>query len=72
MAAATPVVAPAAAARNDGTAADATACRGVSPTAWSTCRSAIRAVVYRATYPPIRKIAASRAASPKASRQAAS
>ena len=36
MAAATPSVAPAAAASNGGAAADATACRGVMPTACST------------------------------------
>ena len=72
MAVATPSVAPAAAARNGGAAADATACRGVRPTACKTWRSATSAVVYLATDWPTRNSAASRAARAKASRQAAS
>ena len=72
MAAATPSVAPATAARNGGAAADATAWRGVMPTACRTWRSATVAEVYLATDWPIRKTAATSAASAKASRQAAS
>jgi hypothetical protein len=72
MAAATPSVAPTAAASSGGAVADATACRGVIPTACSTCRSATVAEVYLATDWPIRNSAAISAASAKASRQAAS
>ena len=72
MAVATPSVAPATAARNGGAAADATAWRGVMPTACKTWRSATFAEVYRATDWPMRKTAASSAARAKASRQAAS
>jgi hypothetical protein len=49
MAAATPSVAPAAAASSGGAVADATACRGVMPTACRTWRSAMVAEVYLAT-----------------------
>ena len=48
-AAATPSVAPAAAASSGGAVADATACRGVMPTACRTWRSAIVAEIYLAT-----------------------
>ena len=72
LAATTPSVAPAAAARNGGAAADATAWRGVMPTACRTCRSATLAEVYLATDWPTRNIAATSAATAKASRQAAS
>jgi hypothetical protein len=72
MAAATPRVAPAAAATAGGAAADATAWRGVMPTACRTWRSATAAEVYLDTDCPIRTIAASSAATANASRQAAS
>ena len=70
MAAATPSVAPAAAASSGGAVADATAWRGVMPTACRTWRSATVAEVYLATDWPTRKIAATSAARAKASRQA--
>ena len=72
MAATTPSVAPAAAASSGGAVADATAWRGVMPTACRTWRSATVAEVYLATDWPIRNSAATSAASAKASRQAAS
>ena len=72
MAAATPSVDPAAAASSGGAVADATACRGVMPTACRTWRSATVAEVYLATDWPIRNSAATSAASAKANRQAAS
>ena len=70
MAAPTPSVAPAAAASSGGAVADATAWRGVRPTACRTWRSATVADVYRATDWPTRKSAATSAARAKASRQA--
>ena len=70
VAAATPSVAPAAAASVGGAAADATAWRGVRPTACRTWRSVTVAEVKRATDCPIRKSAATSAATAKASRQA--
>ena len=72
MAPATPTVPPVTPARNGPAEAAATACRRVMPTAWSTWRSATVAEVYRATDWPMRNTAATSAASPKASRQAAS
>ena len=72
MAAATPSVDPAAAASSGGAVADATAWRGVIPTACRTCRSATVAEVYLATDWPIRNSAATSAASANASRHAAS
>ena len=72
MAAATPSVAPAAAASSGGAVADATAWRGVMPTACRTWRSATVAEIYLATDWPIRNSAATSAASAKANRQAAS
>ncbi len=72
MAPATPSVPPLTPARNGPAEAAAMACRRVMPTAWSTWRSATVAEVYRATDWPMRNTAATSAASPKASRQAAS
>src|SRR5207248_8276281 len=72
MAAATPSVAPAVAASSGGAAADATAWRGVMPTACRTWRSDVVAEVYLATDWPTRNSAATSAASAKASKQAAS
>ena len=72
MAATTPSVDPAAAASSGAAVADATACRGVMPTACRTCRSATVAEVYLATDWPTRNSAATSAASAKASRHAAS
>ena len=72
MAATTPSADPAIAASSGGAVADATAWRGVIPTACRTWRSATVAEVYLATDWPIRKIAATSAASAKANRQAAS
>ena len=72
MADATPSVAPAVAASSGGAVADATAWRGVMPTACRTWRSATVAEVYLATDWPIRNSAATSAARAKASRQAAS
>ena len=72
IAAATPSVAPATAASPGASAADAAACRRVSPTARSTRSSATAAEAYLATDWPTRTSAASSAASPNASRQAAS
>ena len=72
MAAARPSVDPATAASSGGATADATAWRGVMPTACRTWRSATVAEVYLATDWPTRNSAATRAASAKASRQAAS
>ena len=72
MAAATPSVDPAAAASSGGAVADATAWRGVIPTACRTCRSATVAEVYLATAWPTRNSAATSAARAKASRHAAS
>ena len=72
MAPATPSVLPATPARAGPADAAAMACRRVMPSAWSTWRSATVAEVYRATDWPIRNSAAASAASPKASRQAAS